>query len=261
MPVFLLSETLTFPPPHFARKDGLLAIGGDLSRERLLLAYRNGIFPWYSPGEPILWWSPDPRLVLYPEEIHISRSLRKTLKKKQFQITTDKVFAEVIRACAESRLDNDQQTWIVPEMIRAYCRLHQSGYAHSVEVWDKDELVGGLYGLALGRAFSGESMFTYVKDASKTAFVYLAAFVKALGFHMIDCQVRTNHLIRFGAKEIPRKAFLKHLEKALEFPDFRGKWNLRQEVIGELILKDMQVPDKKGERDLGTAGVNLLPEN
>lgn len=236
MPVFLLSDNLTFPPAHFARKDGLLAIGGDLSQERLLMAYRNGIFPWYSPGEPILWWSPDPRLVLYPDEIHISRSLKKTIKKQQFQITTDKAFSQVIKACAKSRLDSNQQTWIVPEMIQAYQRLHQSGYAHSVEAWYKGRLAGGLYGMALGKSFSGESMFTYNTDASKTAFVYLTAFVKALGFHMIDCQVRTEHLIRFGGKEISRRIFLKQLKKALEFNDFRGKWNLDHDLIGELIL-------------------------
>lgn len=236
MPVFLLSDNLTFPPAHFARKDGLLAIGGDLSQERLLLAYRSGIFPWYSPGEPILWWSPDPRLVLYPDEIHISRSLKKTIKNQHFQITTDNAFSQVIEACAKSRLDLNQQTWIVPEMIQAYQRLHQSGYAHSVEAWYKGRLAGGLYGLALGKTFSGESMFTYNTDASKTAFVYLAAFVKALGFHMIDCQVRTEHLIRFGGREIPRRIFLNQLKKAVEFNDFRGKWNLDQDVIGELIL-------------------------
>lgn len=236
MPVFLLSDNLTFPPAHFARKDGLLAIGGDLSQERLLLAYRSGIFPWYSPGEPILWWSPDPRLVIYPDEIHISRSLKKTIKKQHFQITTDNAFSQVIEACAKSRLDLNQQTWIVPEMIQAYQRLHQSGYAHSVEAWCNGRLAGGLYGLALGKIFSGESMFTYNTDASKTAFVYLAAFVKALGFQMIDCQVRTQHLIRFGGREIPRRIFLNQLKKALEFNDLRGKWNLDQDLIGELIL-------------------------
>ena len=226
MPIFLLSDTLTFPPPHFARKDGLLAIGGDLSRERLLLAYRNGIFPWYSQGEPILWWSPDPRLVLYPEELHISRSLKKIIKRQDFQITTDQAFQQVIEACAKSRLDNRQQTWIVPEMIKAYCRLHQYGYAHSVEAWYRGKLAGGLYGLGIGKCFSGESMFTYVTNASKTAFVYLVTFVKALGYHLIDCQVRTEHLMSLGAREIPRKEFLKQLEKALAFPDLRGKWKL-----------------------------------
>jgi len=160
MPVFLLSENIAFPPPHFASKEGLLAIGGDLSRERLLLAYRMGIFPWYSEGEPILWWSPDPRLVLYPDELHISRTLTKVLKKNIFKITMDQAFEQVIDACAEIRLRKKEGTWIVDEMVDAYCDLHRAGFAHSVEVWQKGQLAGGLYGVSLGRSFFGESMFT-----------------------------------------------------------------------------------------------------
>lgn len=238
MPVFLLSDNITFPPPHFARKDGLLAIGGDLSRERLLLAYRKGIFPWYSNGEPILWWSPDPRLVLYPEELRISRSLKKTIRKDRFLITMDQAFFRVIKSCAETRLNKEQPTWIVPEMINAYRQLHESGFAHSVEAWHEGKLAGGLYGLALGKCFSGESMFTRVTDASKVAFVYLVTFLKYAGFQMIDCQVKTSHLMSFGAREIPRKNFLQQLEKTLDIYQTHGKWSLNAALIRELIMEE-----------------------
>jgi leucyl/phenylalanyl-tRNA---protein transferase len=238
MPVFLLSDNINFPPPHFARKDGLLAIGGDLSQERLLLAYQKGIFPWYSNGEPILWWSPDPRLVLYPEELRVSRSLTKTIRKDRFHITVDKAFLKVIQSCADIRLTQKQPTWIVPEMIKAYCQLHESGYAHSVEAWIQGKLAGGLYGLSLGKCFSGESMFTHVTDASKVAFVYLVTFVKSLGFQMIDCQVKTSHLMSFGAREIPRKIYLQQLEKTLDFSKTHGKWNLNAKFIRNLILEE-----------------------
>jgi leucyl/phenylalanyl-tRNA---protein transferase len=240
MPVFLLSDNINFPPPHFARKDGLLAIGGDLSQERLLLAYRKGIFPWYSNGEPILWWSPDPRLVLYPKEFYISRSLKKSIRKGLFQITMDQAFFRVIKSCAEIRLNDNQPTWIVPEMINAYCQLHESGFAHSVEAWYQGKLAGGLYGLALGKCFSGESMFTRVTDASKVAFVYLVSFLKSLDFQMIDCQVKTSHLMSFGAREIPRKTFLQQLEKALHFPQTFSKWNLNADLIKELIMEKIR---------------------
>jgi leucyl/phenylalanyl-tRNA---protein transferase len=237
MPVFLLSDNINFPPPHFARKDGLLAIGGDLSQERLLLAYRKGIFPWYSNDEPILWWSPDPRLVLYPKELYISRSLKKSIRKGLFQITMDQAFFRVIKSCAEIRLDKNEPTWIVPEMINAYGQLHESGFAHSVEAWYQGKLAGGLYGLALGKCFSGESMFTRVSDASKVAFVYLVSFLKSLDFHMIDCQMKTSHLMRFGAREIPRKNFLQQLEKTLKYPQLRSKWNLNADLIRKLIME------------------------
>jgi leucyl/phenylalanyl-tRNA--protein transferase len=215
MPVFTLSKRLSFPPPHLAIKEGLLAVGGDLSPERLLLAYRNGIFPWYSPGEPILWWSPDPRLVLYPDELRISRSLHKVIKRKTFQITFDKSFDSVIQACADAKRSYGEGTWITDEMKAAYCELHRQGYAHSVEAWQGDNLVGGLYGLAIGRAFFGESMFSRVSNASKVAFVTLVENLKRLKFSLIDCQVRTDHLIRFGAREVPRKVFLEQVGKAM----------------------------------------------
>lgn len=215
MPVFTLSKRLSFPPPHLAIKEGLLAVGGDLSVERLLMAYRNGIFPWYSEGEPILWWSPNPRLVLYPEELRISRSLRKIIRQQQFHITFDDAFDAVIQACAESKRSYGEGTWITREMKAAYCELHRRGYAHSVEAWQNGDLVGGLYGVALGHAFFGESMFSRVSNASKVAFVTLVERLKRLKFKLIDCQVKTDHLIRFGAREIPRKLFLEQLEQAL----------------------------------------------
>jgi leucyl/phenylalanyl-tRNA--protein transferase len=215
MPVFTLSKKLSFPPPHLAIKEGLLAVGGDLSAERLLLAYRSGIFPWYSQGEPILWWSPDPRLVLYPDELRISTSLRKVIKRKSFHITFNKAFDAVIQACAEAKRAYGEGTWITDEMKGAYCLLHREGYAHSVEAWQGESLVGGLYGIAIGRAFFGESMFSRISNASKVALVTLVENLKRLNFILIDCQVRTDHLIRFGAREIPRALFLKQVEKAV----------------------------------------------
>ena len=215
MPVFTLSKRLSFPPPHLAIKEGLLAVGGDLSPERLLLAYRNGIFPWYAKGEPILWWSPDPRLVLYPEELRISRSLRKVINRKLFHITFDEDFDAVIQACAEAKRSYGEGTWITDEMKDAYCVLHRQGVAHSVEAWQENKLVGGLYGISIGRAFFGESMFSRVSNASKVAFVALVENLKRLKFNLIDCQVKTNHLIRFGAREVPRKYFLEQVEKAV----------------------------------------------
>ncbi len=224
MPVFLLSEKLVFPPPHFAVKEGLLAVGGDLSRERLLLAYRSGIFPWYTEDEPPLWWSPDPRLVLYPAEVHVSKTLRKVLNKNTFGITMDREFDQVIRACAESRLEKDEGTWLVDDMIAAYCDLHRAGYAHSVEVWQGDQLAGGLYGVALGHSFFGESMFTIISSAANVALVTLAEHLKRLSFDFIDCQVATPHLKRLGAREIPRSTFLRQLHRALEAPTMKGRW-------------------------------------
>ena len=216
MPVFTLSKNLSFPPPHLAIKEGLLAVGGDLSVERLLLAYRSGIFPWYSPGEPILWWSPDPRLVLYPDELRTSKSLRKVIKRKSFRITFNQDFDAVIQACAEAKRTYGEGTWITDEMKTAYCTLHRKGYAHSVEAWQGERLVGGLYGISIGRVFFGESMFSRVSNSSKVAFVTLVENLERLKFKLIDCQVRTDHLVRFGAREIPRKLFLEQVEKAVK---------------------------------------------
>ncbi len=224
MPVFLLSDNIGFPSPHLATKDGLLAVGGDLSKERLILAYRMGIFPWFSDGDPILWWSPDPRLVLYPSEIKISRTLQKIIKKNVFSVTMDTAFDEVINQCAQIRLQQNQGTWIVKDMIDAYCKLHRAGFAHSMEIWQQKELAGGIYGVSLGKCFFGESMFSRVSNASNVALVKLAKYLSELSFDLIDCQVPTEHLIRFGAREIPRKLFLNQLEISLNAPTQKGKW-------------------------------------
>lgn len=223
MPVYLLTEELLFPPPHLAEEGGLLAVGGDLSEERLLLAYSSGIFPWYSDDEPILWWSPDPRLVLYPNELNVSGSLRKVLKKQAFRVTLDTAFEQVITACASLR----ESTWIIDEMIQAYCRLHESGYAHSVEVWQEDELAGGLYGISLGRCFFGESMFSRRSNASKVALYHLVEHVKPLHFDLIDCQVTSEHLLSLGAREIPRRQFLAEVKQSLKSHTLMGKWELQ----------------------------------
>ena len=225
MPVYLLSDDLVFPSPQLAPKEGLLAVGGDLSRERLLLAYRKGIFPWYSRYEPILWWSPDPRLVLYPAELNVSKSLQKTIKKGLFRVTMDQAFEAVIHACAQSRTSAAEGTWIVEEMIDAYCNLHEFGFAHSVEAWQDERLAGGLYGVSLGRCFFGESMFTRISNASKVAFVALVKHLQALNFDLIDCQVTTPHLLRFGAREISRTRYLSELEKSLKPRTLKGQWS------------------------------------
>jgi len=222
--VFLLTDKIAFPPPHLASSEGLLAVGGDLSQERLLLAYRMGIFPWFSDDEPILWWSPDPRLVLYPREIKISKTLKKILKKGLFKVTMDSDFVQVITQCAKIRLQNNEGTWIVKDMIDAYCKLHESGFVHSVETWYQGELAGGLYGVSLGKCFFGESMFTRISNASNIALVKLVEYLNTLSFDMIDCQLTTKHLLRFGAKEIPRVSFLNQLEESLKAPTKRGKW-------------------------------------
>jgi leucyl/phenylalanyl-tRNA--protein transferase len=216
MPVFRLTEELVFPHPSYADPCGLLAVGGDLVPDRLLLAYAHGIFPWYSGDSPILWWSPDPRLVLFPEELKVSQSLKRVLKKKVFTVTINRSFPDVIKACAKVRTEAGEETWITKKMIDAYVRLHEMGYAHSVESWYSGCLVGGLYGIALGRAFFGESMFAVRSDASKVAFVHFVNLIRDRGFEFIDCQTTTEHLKRFGAREIPRKEFLKRLESALE---------------------------------------------
>lgn len=224
MPVFRLSEDIEFPLPQFSRDDGLLAVGGDLSEERILLAYRMGIFPWFSEGSPFLWWSPEPRLVLFPGEIKISKSLKKLIRQKKFEVTLDTAFRDVITSCASIRQESGDETWISDEMIDAYCNLHSSGYAHSVETWQNGELVGGLYGISLGRSFFGESMFAYEPNASKVAFAELVKYLAGLNFDLIDCQVTTGHLLRFGAVEISKLEFLDLLEKSLRNCTLKGKW-------------------------------------
>lgn len=225
MPVFQLTQELLFPPPRLARADGLLAVGGDLSQERLLLAYHLGIFPWFSEDMPILWWSPDPRLVLYPADLNISGRLKRTLRQNIFRVSLDCAFRRVISACAKVRLKAGEQTWIVADMITAYSRLHEAGFAHSVEVWQGKELAGGLYGVSLGGCFFGESMFTRVSNASKVALVNLAGHLIKHEFDLIDCQIYTPHLVRMGAREIPRSRFLTQLKESLRKPTIRGKWS------------------------------------
>lgn len=214
MPVFRLSSRLVFPPPDLAEPEGLLAVGADLSPPRLLLAYSSGIFPWFNPEDPILWWSPDPRCVLEPGEIHLSRSLVRTLRRGHFVVSSDRAFPEVIRACAEVRMGPGGGTWLSREMIAAYQQLHELGYAHSVECWQGGELVGGLYGICLGRCFFGESMFHRVTDASKVALAWLCRRMEEMGCALIDCQLPNPHLLRLGAREIPRQEFLDRLRRA-----------------------------------------------
>lgn len=224
MPVFQLEKDPVFPHPDLAEKSGLLAIGGDLSPERLIQAYANGIFPWYSKGDPILWWSPDPRMVLYPDRFKASKSLRKTIRTGVFSVSFDADFNSVIHACARIPRKGQPGTWIVPEMIDAYIRLHELGYAHSVEVYLEGKLAGGLYGISLGRVFFGESMFFTERDASKVALYHLVERLKSLDFQLIDAQVETDHLRSVGAINIPRKEFLIQLQEAVSYKTLKGNW-------------------------------------
>jgi leucyl/phenylalanyl-tRNA--protein transferase len=223
MPVFALNDSLSFPPPQLARSDGLLAVGGDLRPERLLLAYRLGIFPWYSPGEPLLWWAPDPRLVLFPDELKISRRLARTLRQGRFSVSADRDFAQVIHLCGETR--SATGTWLDPPLIAAFCRLHALGYAHSVECYRDGELVGGLYGLALGRIFFGESMFSLVRDSSKVALAGLVTYLQGRGYSAIDCQVRSEHLLSLGAREISGEQFSQLLQAGIQTVVPTPRWD------------------------------------
>jgi leucyl/phenylalanyl-tRNA--protein transferase len=220
-----LGADTPFPPLATAQKEpnGLLAVGGDLSPRRLLDAYRRGIFPWYSEGDPILWWSPDPRMVLFPPELRVTRSLGKTLRNKAHEIRFDSAFDAVMRGCAAPR-PGQGGTWIGPEMRSAYRKLHDLGYAHSVETWIEDELAGGLYGVAIGRAFFGESMFSRARDASKIALVALVRRLAADGFGLIDCQMHTTHLESLGARTIPRAEFARRVKDLVDYPRSPGRW-------------------------------------
>lgn len=220
MLTWLKRNELVFPPLSKAMREpnGLLAAGGDLSPERLIQAYRHGCFPWFEEGQPILWWSPDPRTVLLPAEVHVSRSLRKVLRQGRFRVTFDQDFAAVIAECAGPRNYTDG-TWITDDMQRAYLALHEQGHAHSVEVWDGDALVGGLYGLAMGRLFFGESMFSRADNASKVGFVTLVEHLQQAGFVLIDCQMPTDHLHSLGARSIPREVFAGYLSQYLDQPN------------------------------------------
>ena len=224
MLTWLQRDDLSFPPLEKAMREpnGLLAAGGDLSPERLLAAYRHGCFPWYQDGQPLLWWSPDPRTVLYPEELHVSRSLRKKLRQGSFDITFDRAFRDVIEGCAGPRSYADG-TWITTPMQEAYIKLHQLGIAHSIEVWQDERLVGGLYGLAMGRLFFGESMFSRTTDASKAGFVTLVERLRDWGFKLIDCQMPTQHLASFGARTITRRTFAETLTRYLDEPS-SARW-------------------------------------
>lgn len=226
MPVFSLPLEHVFPDPTLARDDGLLAVGGDLDPRRVLLAYAMGIFPWYSEGQPILWHSPDPRFVLPMAEFRVQRSLRKVLKKGLFEITLDTAFERVMRRCSTVPRAGQAGTWITDEMLDAYVALHRLGFAHSVEAWQDGALVGGLYGVSLGRVYFGESMFSDVSDASKVAFVTLVRQLVRWDFELVDSQVYTQHLSRFGAREIPRRDYLDQLGGLIAHPTRRGAWTL-----------------------------------
>ena len=226
MPIFRLPREITFPDAALSEPDGLLAVGGDLSPERLVAAYAAGIFPWFNEASPILWWSPDPRLVLVPEWLHVPRSLARTIRRGGFRVTADTAFEQVILRCAESPRPGQRGTWITDNMVEAYVRLHRLGLAHAFEAWEGDALAGGLYGVSLGGAFFGESMFADRPDASKVAFVRSVEWLATRGIRLVDCQVHTEHLARFGAREIPRAEFLTRLATALEAPTQRGRWEI-----------------------------------
>lgn len=228
MPIYLLGKSIAFPPAEKANREGIVAVGGDLSPDRLLNAYANGIFPWYSDGDPILWWSPSPRLVLFPAELHVSKSMEKLLQKKppRFQWTMDRHFREVIENCRTIPRKGQPGTWITNDMREAYIHLHEMGFCHSLEVWHEDQLVGGIYGLSLGKCFFGESMFSKITNASKFAFIKLAQQLLKMEFIMLDCQVPSTHLKSLGAREISRQEFLKFLKKGLQFKTLVGNWNI-----------------------------------
>ncbi len=225
---FLTADVRAFPPAEEADDDGIIAVGGDLSPERLLEAYRRGIFPWYSEGLPILWHCPHPRFVLLPSELHMPKSLRKVINRGTFDITFDTNFAGVIDACAKTRRPGQHGTWITRDMRRAYLRLHDLGYAHSAEAWHDGQLVGGLYGVGLGRVFYGESMFAHADDASKAAFVTLVEWLRERHVELIDCQQQTAHLQRFGAKMWPRPQFVEALQRLTAQPGPEGRWHRSQ---------------------------------
>ncbi len=223
MTIFQLSKDILFPPVSLAERDGILAIGGDLSPERLIAAYGQGIFPWYSEGDPIIWWSPDPRFVLFPDEIKISKTMRQVLRRDIFHFTVDKNFREVIQACQQPR-KHERGTWITREMKDAYIRLHDMGIAHSVEAWRNGKLTGGLYGVSLGRCFFGESMFARESNASKAAFITLVKKLADKGFIIIDCQVYTGHLESLGARFISREEYITIVNEGLEYDTLQGSW-------------------------------------
>lgn len=244
VPIFQLDERLLFPDPRLAREDGLLAVGGDLDPRRLLLGYSMGIFPWYNEGQPILWHSPDPRFVLFPNELRVQRSLRKVLRKRPYRMTMDQAFPRVLDGCARTPRPRQSGTWITSGMRRAYLRLHDEGAAHSVELWDGDTLVGGLYGVGLGRVYFGESMFSLAPDASKVGFVALVRQLARWKVQLIDSQVYTDHVERFGGRLIPRAQYLARLNDAIAGPLRRGKWSFDEDLLDdpELLIGAGEIP-------------------
>jgi leucyl/phenylalanyl-tRNA--protein transferase len=223
LPVYLLDEKIAFPPVD-GSENGIVAIGGDLSTARLLEAYKHGIFPWYNEDEPIIWWSPEHRFVLMPGDLHISKSMRRVLNSGKFSITYDQDFSYIIHQCAAIKRPGETGTWITEDMLEAYCNLHEAGYAHSVEVWHENKIVGGLYGVSLGKCFFAESMFHSVTNASKFAIIKLVELLKEKEFEFIDAQVYTEHVETLGAKNIARNDFLKLLKKGLKEKTWKGKW-------------------------------------
>lgn len=224
MPVHLLGDDLSFPPPELSTEEGVLAVGDDLRPERLLAAYSQGVFPWPVRGFPLLWFCPDPRFVLPLDDVHLGRSMKRAVRRSKLTVRFDTAFSDVIDRCAHAPRPGQDGTWITTDLRNAFVRLHQLGFAHSVEAWDGDDLVGGLYGVALGSMFFGESMFTRTPDASKIAFVTLLGQLRAWGFELVDCQVETEHLARFGAREWPRERFLAQVVRSMQAPTRRGPW-------------------------------------
>jgi len=237
MPVYRIPSQHVFPDPTSAQPDGLLGVGGDLHPRRLMLAYNNGIFPWYNEGQPILWFSPDPRFVIFPDALVINRSLRKVVRKRKFEIRLDTQFAAVVQACRQMSRPRQKGSWITEEMAEAYTKLHEEGHAHSVEAFLDGELVGGLYGVGVGTLFSGESMFAHVSDASKVAFVWLVEQLKRWGYRLIDCQVPTDHLGRFGAVEISRQRYLEQLSICRTAQGREGTWTFDSDFSGASVIE------------------------
>lgn len=237
----LNDDDYSFPPASMASKEGLLAFGGDLSPERIVMAYANGIFPWYTENEPLLWWSLDPRLVICPGEMRVSKSLRHTLRSGRFEVRIDTAFEKVMRACAQAPREGQDGTWITDEMVEAYVELHRMGLAHSFEVYHEGELVGGLYGVALGKLFCGESMFHSMTDASKVAFYHLHEFLVEHNFKLIDCQQETKHLISLGAYIISRDEYLHEIQQLVNEPTLKGNW-------GDGTAKELQITITQAEK-------------
>lgn len=237
----LNDDDYSFPPASLANKEGLLAFGGDLSPERIIMAYANGIFPWYNENEPLLWWSLDPRLVIRPGEMRVSKSLRHTIRSGRFEVRIDTAFEKVMRACAQTPREGQDGTWITDEMVEAYMELHRMGFAHSFETYHEGELVGGLYGVALGKLFCGESMFHSMTDASKVAFYHLHEFLVEHDFKLIDCQQETKHLISLGAYTISRDEYLSEIQQLVNEPTLKGHW-------GDGTAKNIQISINQAER-------------